>query len=73
MPNNYIEALSQFLRSEIRCIKCDQGANNFSINYNESKEEYYSKWGDYCSAGCAMTHVPHQNLPSPRTIIDPEN
>lgn len=69
MPINYGEALNQFLKCGIRCIKCDQGASNFSINYNKQKDEYYSKWGNYCSAGCAMTHIPNQNLPSPRTSI----
>ena len=41
---------------------------NFSIIYNDIKEEYYSKWGNYCSGGCAMTYEP--SVPSPRTVID---
>ena len=58
MPINYGDAFDKFLKSDIRCIKCNQSAINFSIIYNEVKEEYHSKWGNYCSGGCAMTHVP---------------
>ena len=54
---NYAEALDNFLKSPIECSMCKKGAINFTINFDELKQEYYSKWGKYCSCGCAMTHV----------------
>ena len=68
LDEKYTKALDKFLNSPIKCLKCNQGAINFSIIYNDIKEEYYSKWGNYCSGGCAMTYKP--SVPSPRTVID---
>ena len=50
----YDECLSKFLKSSKKCLKCQNGPNNFTINFDELKQEYYSKWGDYCSQGCAI-------------------
>jgi hypothetical protein len=52
MSAEYGAALDVFLKSDI-----NQGPYNFTINYSEEKYIYFSKWGDYCSAGCAMTHM----------------
>ena len=58
---NYAEALDNFIKSPIKCSKCKQSAINFTINFDELKQEYYSKWGKYCSCGCAMTAVNDEN------------
>jgi len=59
---DYGKALDDFLKSPIKCSKCNQGASNFTINFDELKQEYYSKWGNYCSGGCVMTDVHNENF-----------
>jgi len=68
MPADYGAALDVFLKSDIKCAKCNQGPYNFTINYSEEKYIYFSKWGDYCSAGCAMTHMTNLSPMSPSHI-----
>ena len=48
------DSLSNFLKSSKKCIKCQSGPTKFTINWDELKQEYYSKWGDYCSQGCVI-------------------
>ena len=59
---DYGKALENFLKSPIKCLKCKQGASNFTVNFDELKQEYYSKWGNYCSGGCVMTDVDNENF-----------
>ena len=54
-------SLTRFLESSKKCLKCKSGPTKFTINWDELKQEYYSKWGDYCSQGCALD-LPYKGL-----------
>ena len=55
--------LDKFLKLKITCKYCHQGPSNFSILLNIKNNEYYSKWGEYCSMGC---NIYYQNNGGPK-------
>ena len=58
-----------FLKSSIKCISCNQGPSGFSTYYHKEKRKIISKYGNYCSIGCAM--YPREELKLSRSKTPP--
>ena len=55
--------LKEFLDSGRTCSRCRKGPNNFSILYSDEKDDYVTKYGNFCSLYCLI------NFSQPKKVI----